>query len=69
MKIKDFVAYLSTLDQEADILWAEYYYADREGFVLDHSDLARVFVRPQDTEYYKHYAEQGNVYLFDQWCV
>lgn len=67
MKIKDFATFLAGLDQEADILVADYYYDCLEGY----SDGGLVFSdhikRPDETRYYKHYGEKGNVYLMDFW--
>ena len=66
MKVKELVEFLSTLDQEATLYWADYYYSDREGFSeegMTQEWISKSVVRPQDTKYYQHI--EGNVYLVD----
>lgn len=63
MTIGDLVNYLKTLDQEAEILSADYYYDSLEGFTPGDFPLKEMIVRPAESAYYKHY--KGNVYLMD----
>lgn len=48
MKIKDFTAFFASLDQEADVLMADYYYSAREGFVPATEPLSLFVARPAE---------------------
>lgn len=69
MKVKDMVAYLQTLEQEDELLFADYYYEDRQGFVAWVSSstvvtgIASYIVRPADSAHSQHYP--NDVYLVD----
>lgn len=70
MKIKDMVNYLSKLDQEAEVLVADYYYSDREGFKEEPNAaafMARAIVsaRNYNKQYNHNYYEESS-YLLDQ---
>ncbi len=64
MKVKDFVAFLQTLDQDADLMKGDYHYDSREGFVPLEVNLATNIVRPSESKYYAgRYPE--DCYLMD----
>ena len=67
MLIKDLVAYLNKLDQDAEILAADYYYDALEGFSNTELPLKDMIVRPIESAYHKQYT--GNVYLLDFSCT
>lgn len=63
MKVKELVEFLQTLDQEEEVLFADYYYDCREGFSEINLDyLKKCIVKASESEYYKQY---GSAYLFD----
>lgn len=64
MRVKDIVEHLQSLDQEAEVLVASYYYDAREGFVQIWKDeFEKMIIRPSASRYNQHY--EGNCYLFD----
>lgn len=67
MKVKDLITFLSTLEQDAELYFADYYYDSREGFSPDMDEvmLSQAIVKPELTEYNKHLAKHGNIYLVD----
>lgn len=69
MKVKELVEFLSGLDQDAALFWADYYYGDREGFSADGMSpewLSKSVIRPKDSKYYQYI--EGNSYLVDFNC-
>ena len=63
MKVSDLVTFFQSLDQTADVLFAEKSCGEREAFVLIDFNLAEWVTRPTNSHYSKHY--KGNVYLLD----
>lgn len=64
IKIKDLVAFLLTLDQEADLYEADYYYECREGFSPSVGHFKDYFKAPKETHDLRNYPD--NCILFDQ---
>jgi hypothetical protein len=65
MKVKDLINFLQTLNQENELLFADYYYDSREGFIPwnNNAKIELYIVSPKKTEYNKNYPE--DVYLVD----
>lgn len=65
MLVKDLIEYLSTLKQDDELLFGDYYYEDRMGFEswVTNPTIDQYIVRPKDSLYNKFFPE--NVYLVD----
>ena len=52
MKVKDLINFLQTLNQENELLFADYYYDSREGFIPwnNNAKIELYIVSPKKTE-------------------